>query len=217
MWWGCIWHHPIAPCVCAWTRRARSRPGSHPTRVAADVWQTQHAHASITSAMAQRRCSQRWPGHWQSHRTAKAPSPQRGIPAVPSKVIDAAVPGEQDIPPDHGQLRHAQDAGSAAWLAAHPRYHVHFTPTSASWLIWSSVFSQIQRAVDQAQAPTPALLSWSNPYGNTLIVTTRIQAVRGKSGHTILASVARAAGHYLMPFETPHWGLFTLFLPVRRP
>ena len=31
-----------------------------------------------------------------------------------------------------------------AWLAAHPRYHVHFTPTSASWLnLVERFFSQI--------------------------------------------------------------------------
>ncbi len=32
-----------------------------------------------------------------------------------------------------GQLRHARDQVQS-WLARHPRYHVHFTPTSANWL-----------------------------------------------------------------------------------
>ena len=41
-----------------------------------------------------------------------------------------------------------------AWLAAHPRYHVHFTPTSASWLnLVERFFQPAQRAVDQAQRP----------------------------------------------------------------
>jgi len=50
------------------------------------------------------------------------------------KAIDAAVPGEQDIHlimDNYGT--HKTDA-IKRWLAARPRFHVHFTPTSASWL-----------------------------------------------------------------------------------
>ena len=46
---------------------------------------------------------------------------------------------EADVPPTrcasrHGQLRHAQDALDQCLAARHPRFHVHFTPTSASWI-----------------------------------------------------------------------------------
>jgi len=40
----------------------------------------------------------------------------------------------QDAPSDCGQLRHAQASGRTGWLAKHPRFNMHFTPTSASWL-----------------------------------------------------------------------------------
>ena len=34
----------------------------------------------------------------------------------------------------HGQLRDPQNPKIKAWLARRPHYHVHFTPTSASWI-----------------------------------------------------------------------------------
>jgi hypothetical protein len=37
-------------------------------------------------------------------------------------------------PPGLGQLRHAQTARIQRWLAARPRFFIHFTPTSAFWL-----------------------------------------------------------------------------------
>lgn len=49
--------------------------------------------------------------------------------------VDAAIPADQD------EVHLILDNSSTHktplirnWLAAHPRYHVHFTPTSASWL-----------------------------------------------------------------------------------
>jgi transposase len=49
--------------------------------------------------------------------------------------VDAAIPADQD------EVHLVLDNSSThktplirSWLAAHPRYHVHFTPTSASWL-----------------------------------------------------------------------------------
>jgi len=35
---------------------------------------------------------------------------------------------------DSGQLRYAQDPARATRVRPYPRFHVHFTPTSASWL-----------------------------------------------------------------------------------
>ena len=37
-------------------------------------------------------------------------------------------------PPDPGQLRHPQAPSVRQWLDKHPRFHLHFTPTSSSWL-----------------------------------------------------------------------------------
>jgi transposase len=32
------------------------------------------------------------------------------------------------------QLRHPQDPEIVDWLARHPRFHIHFTPTGSSWI-----------------------------------------------------------------------------------
>ena len=37
-------------------------------------------------------------------------------------------------PPDPGQLRHSPTTDVRTWLDKHPRFHLHFTPTSSSWL-----------------------------------------------------------------------------------
>ncbi len=54
---------------------------------------------------------------------------------------------DQRAAPDHGQLRHPQTArGQSDWLAANPRIHVHFTPTSGSWLnlveVWFGIIER---------------------------------------------------------------------------
>ena len=36
--------------------------------------------------------------------------------------------------PHCGHLRHSQTPDVQAWLVKHPRFHMHFTPTSVSWL-----------------------------------------------------------------------------------
>ena len=50
------------------------------------------------------------------------------------KAIDAAIPADQEvhlIMDNYGTHKTDQ---VRVWFVAHPRYHVHFTPTSASWL-----------------------------------------------------------------------------------
>lgn len=60
--------------------------------------------------------------------------------------IDAAIPPHLDIHlvMDNGSS-HVSKA-TKAWLAAHPRFHVHHTPTHASWLnmveIWFSILTR---------------------------------------------------------------------------
>jgi hypothetical protein len=59
------------------------------------------------------------------------------------------------------------------WVARHPRFHVHFTPTSASWLNlvepWFALLSekQIKRGAHQStrelEAAILAYLTLSNP------------------------------------------------------
>lgn len=60
--------------------------------------------------------------------------------------IDSATPSEQDL---HLILDNSSTHTTAevrAWLKKHPRIHLHFTPTSASWLnAVESWFSQLER------------------------------------------------------------------------
>ena len=48
--------------------------------------------------------------------------------------IDKAVPAGLDVHVVLDNVLHPQDPGDPRWLAAPPRFHLHFTPTSASWL-----------------------------------------------------------------------------------
>ncbi len=48
--------------------------------------------------------------------------------------IDAAVPAELDVHLVCDNLSTHKTPAIQAWLVAHPRFHMHFTPTSSSWL-----------------------------------------------------------------------------------
>ena len=50
------------------------------------------------------------------------------------KTIDAEVSGDLDIHLILDNYGTHKTARVRRWLASHPRFHVHFTPTSASWL-----------------------------------------------------------------------------------
>ncbi len=64
------------------------------------------------------------------------------------RLIDREVPPELDvhlIMDNYGTHKHPRVRG---WLTRHPRYHVHFTPTSTSWINqverWFSTLTQKQ-------------------------------------------------------------------------
>ena len=79
------------------------------------------------------------------------------------------------------------------WLARHPRFHLHFTPTSASWLNlverWFALLTekQIKRGVHQStralEAAILAFIALSNTTAKPFVWT--------KTADEILASVAR--------------------------
>jgi putative transposase len=62
------------------------------------------------------------------------------------KRVDASVPTEFDIHLVVDNYATHKHPAVKRWLAARPRYHVHFTPTSASWLnqveIWFNLITQ---------------------------------------------------------------------------
>jgi transposase len=79
------------------------------------------------------------------------------------KQIDTAVPERTGRASRDGQLRHPQDAPKIkAWLARRPHWHVHFTPTSASWINqverWFAELTrkQLQRGVHRSAAELEA-------------------------------------------------------------
>ena len=86
------------------------------------------------------------------HRKVRQAPPGERVPRLPEG--DRRSPsGRPRRPCRHGQLRHHKTPRIRAWLARRPRYHVHFTPTSASWINqverWFAELTrkQIQRGV----------------------------------------------------------------------
>ena len=50
------------------------------------------------------------------------------------RTLDRELPGELDLHLIVDNYRTHKHANVDAWLAKHPRFHLHFTPTSSSWL-----------------------------------------------------------------------------------
>jgi hypothetical protein len=73
------------------------------------------------------------PGQRLGHRPALPPAPPPGVPAVPQADRHRR-PERPGTAPGAGQLRHPQDPAIHQWLLKHPRFHLHFTPTSSSWM-----------------------------------------------------------------------------------
>jgi len=63
-----------------------------------------------------------------------------------------------------------------AWLEKHPRFKLHFTPTSASWLNLVERFLPRSRRSASGEAVTPALAIWRPPSTTTWASTTQSQS-----------------------------------------
>ena len=59
--------------------------------------------------------------------------PAPGVPAF-LKLIDAAVPRDLDLHLVLDKYATQKTPAIHQWLPKHPRFHLHFTPTSSSWL-----------------------------------------------------------------------------------
>ena len=109
--------------------------------------------------------------------------------------IDAAVPTDQDIHLIMDNYGTHKTEKVRAWFTARPRYHVHFTPTSASWLnLVERFFGQIsERWIKRNAHTSVADLEQSiRRYIDTHNADPKPFVWR-KTADTILASVARAA------------------------
>ena len=63
------------------------------------------------------------------------------------KTIDSSTPSEVDLHLILDNSATHKHPKVMRWLAAHPRFHLHFTPTSASWLnLVESAFSKMARS-----------------------------------------------------------------------
>ena len=110
------------------------------------------------------------------------------------KRIDAAVPADLSSS-RAGQLWHTQDRAGPAWLQKRTRYHLHFTPTHASWLNqverWFALLTQRQikrgshSSVQELEAAIREFIAVHNQQPKPFRWT--------KSADQILASIARFA------------------------
>jgi transposase len=109
--------------------------------------------------------------------------------------IDAAVPPDKDVHLIMDNYGTHKTDKVRAWFVARPRYHVHFTPTSASWLnLVERFFLQIsEKWIKRGAHTSVADLEQSiRDYLDRYNVDPK-PFVWHKTADTILASVARAA------------------------
>ena len=109
------------------------------------------------------------------------------------KKIDSAVPVDLDIHLVLDNYGTHKTALVRQWLQKRTRYHLHFTPTHASWLNqverWFALLTQ-----RQIKAHTEAFRNWNPRSGSSSPPTISTQTFRWtKSADQILASIARFA------------------------
>ena len=122
---------PRAECSVS-TKRARS-PGPQPAGPADAAGHARAAHTRLQAsrhhlAVRSPRCR-----HGPRHRQVLQTPPGQGVPRLPEGDRPAR-PRGAGPPHRHGQLRHPQDRGGQGLAGAASALHVHFTPTSASWI-----------------------------------------------------------------------------------
>ena len=74
------------------------------------------------------------PHHRQGHRRAAQPPPRDRVQAVPHRPSTARSPPTSTSTSCSTTARPTRRPRSRRWLLAHPRFQLHFTPTSSSWL-----------------------------------------------------------------------------------
>jgi len=107
--------------------------------------------------------------------------------------IDQAVPADLDLHLVLDNYATHKTPAVKAWLARHPRYHLHFTPTSASWLNqverWFALLTEkqirrgVHRSIDDLKADIEAFIAAHNDDPKPFIWT--------KSADAILQTIAR--------------------------
>lgn len=112
-------------------------------------------------------------------------------------VIDAQVPPDLDVHLILDNLSTHKAPTVKRWLAQHPRYHLHFTPTSSSWLnqveTWFSLLTrrQLRRGVHRSVRELESALLAYTEHSNDTAKPFRWT----KSADDILQSVKRFCLH----------------------
>lgn len=114
-------------------------------------------------------------------------------------VIDAKVPQELDVHVILDNYTTHKTRAVHDWLVSHPRYHLHFTPTSGSWLnlveCWFSLLTRRRlsrgslRSTEDLEAAIMAFIEGTNEEAKPFVWT--------KSADAILGSVGRFCRHHL--------------------
>jgi transposase len=107
--------------------------------------------------------------------------------------IEKTVPAELDVHLVMDNYATHKTAAIRAWLAKRPRYHVHFTPTSASWLNqverWFAILTERQikrgahRSVHELEEAITTFIAAHNEQPKPFVWT--------KTADAILESLAR--------------------------
>ncbi|QDQ29178.1 IS630 family transposase [Chitinimonas arctica] len=108
--------------------------------------------------------------------------------------IDASVPADLDIHLIMDNYGTHKTEKVRAWFASRPRYHLHFTPTSASWLnLVERFFSQIsEKWIKRSAHSSVADLEQSIRHYLDIHNTNPKPFVWRKSADSILEAIARA-------------------------
>ena len=141
----CIWRHRRTRSCCVWTRRARSRRWTGPRRCCRCGQATPEKrthdykrHGTTTLFAALEIAT----GHVTG---AVKPKHRRQEFLAFLRQLDRAYP-EQDLHLVMDNYATHKTPEVRDWLDKHPRFHVHFTPTSGSWLnlveVWFGIIDK---------------------------------------------------------------------------
>ena len=147
---------PSGRSCCASTRSPRSRPRSHRADPADAARQARAATHDYMRSGTSSLFAALDVDHRRGDRRAAPPPSRDRVPEVPA-TIDRDVPAELDV---HLVLDNSSTHKTPAiqrWLAAHPRFVLHFTPDLSS--LAEPRRALVRRAHDQEAAPRRAPLS----------------------------------------------------------
>jgi len=114
-------------------RNRSAKPGAHPAWLAARGRPHQDADARRYPAWhADVVCRDKLPRRQADQPDRQAPSHQEWLAFL--KTINREIPAGLAVHLIADNYATHQHPKVTAWLAKHPRFHMHFTPTSSSWL-----------------------------------------------------------------------------------